>query len=207
VGQRLPVKIVRRAALQIRANRLTVGIEGGDIHRNSEERRGEITADPRAITRPDDSLLTYYVLVSLCALFAFPIVFLPLFVRFKTLRYEFDGEGVKMSWGFFFRREVYLTYRRIQDIHVNRNLVERWMGLAKVPIQTASGTSGPTMKIEGIRNPEPLRDFLYERMKGAREDEGAWSPGTTEGDEALAILREIRDALRGIGPKTRGPGS
>ena len=54
-------------------------------------------------------------------------------------------------------REVYLTYRRVQDIHVTRNLIERWMGLAKLPIQTASGTSGATMTIEGIRNPE---DFV-----------------------------------------------
>jgi putative membrane protein len=98
-----------------------------------------MAADPRTIKRPDDSLLTYYLLVSLCTLFAFPIVFIPLYVRFRTLRYEFDDDGVKMSWGLLFHREVYLTYRRIQDIHVNRNIVERWMGLAKVPIQTASG--------------------------------------------------------------------
>ncbi len=153
-----------------------------------------MTTDPRTITRPDDSLLTYYVLVSLCALLAFPIVFIPLYIRFKTLRYEFDDEGVKMSWGFLFHREVYLTYRRIQDIHVNRNIVERWMGLAKVPIQTASGTSGPTMRIEGIRNPEPLRDFLYERMRGAKAESGE-APGAGE-DAALALLVEIRDELR-----------
>jgi uncharacterized protein len=155
-----------------------------------------MTTDPRAITRPHESLLTYYILVSLCALFAFPIVFIPLYIRYRTLRYEFDDKGVKMSWGFFFYREVYLTYRRIQDIHVNRNIVERWMGLATVPIQTASGTSGPTMKIEGIRNPEPLRDFLYERMRGAKEEAGLPSSGESAGDEALALLTQIRDELR-----------
>jgi uncharacterized protein len=155
-----------------------------------------MTTDPRAITRPDESLLTYYVLVSLCTLIAFPIVFIPLYIRYRTLRYEFDDQGVKMSWGLLFYREVYLTYRRIQDIHVNRNIVERWMGLAKVPIQTASGTSGPTMRIEGIRNPEPLRDFLYERMRGAKEEAGLLSSGEASGDEALALLTEIRDELR-----------
>ena len=98
-----------------------------------------------------------------------------------------------MRWGFFFRQEVYLTYRRVQDIHVTRNIVERWMGLAKVPIQTASGTSGATMRIEGIRDPEPLRDFLYEQMRGARAaDDDAESPQ----DESLQVLREIRDELR-----------
>ena len=156
------------------------------------------TSDPfdaSAITRPDDSLLTYYIIISLVALVAFPFVFVPLFIRFKTMSYRFDDQGVSMSWGFFFRREVYLTYRRVQDIHVTRNIVERWMGLAKMPIQTASGTSGATMTIEGIRNPEPLRDYLYARMRGARVLDTDISPDTHQ-DEALQLLREIRDALR-----------
>ncbi len=46
--------------------------------------------DPRAINRPDDSLLTYYLLVSLASLPLFPFVFIPLYIRFKTLRYRFD---------------------------------------------------------------------------------------------------------------------
>ncbi len=149
--------------------------------------------DARTITRPDDSLLTYYILVSLAALVAFPIVFLPRYIRFKTMQYCFDDEGVSMRWGLLFRREVYLTYRRVQDIHVTRNIIERWMGLAKVPIQTASGSSGATMTIEGIRNPELLRDYLYERMRGAR---GPAEDTARPEDEALALLRQIRDALR-----------
>ncbi len=84
----------------------------------------------------------------------------------------------------------------MQDIHVTRNLLERWMGLAKVPIQTASGTSGATMTIEGIRNPEPLRDFLYERMRGARGLDQPSPSGAPPGDEVLGLLREIRDELR-----------
>lgn len=158
------------------------------------DRQREAPFDASAITRPHDSLLTYYILISLPSLLAFPFVFIPLYVRFKTMRYRFDEDGVAMRWGLLFRREVYLTYRRIQDIHVTRNIIERWMGLAKVPIQTASGTSGATMTIEGIVNPEPLRDYLYERMRGARgeDEEDAARPE----DEALMLLREIRDDLR-----------
>ena len=152
--------------------------------------------DATTITRPDDSLLTYYFLVSLPSLIAFPVVFIPLYIRFKTMEYHFDDEGVSMRWGYFFRREVFLTYRRVQDIHVTRNIVERWMGLAKVPIQTASGASGATMKIEGIRDPEPLRDFLYERMRGARGLDGESAGSAGSADEALELLREIRDALK-----------
>lgn len=160
------------------------------------DQRDDRSFDATAITRPDAALLRYYIIVSLFALIGFPFVFIPLFIRFKTMRYRFDDEGVSMRWGFFFRHEVYLTYRRLQDIHVTRNIIERWLGLAKVPIQTASGTSGPTMRIEGIRDPEPLRDYLYARMRGAHglNEEDAHAVGSTE-DEALALLREIRDAL------------
>lgn len=78
--------------------------------------------DATKITRPDDSLLVYYFIISLLATVAFPLMFVPLFIRFKTLRYRFDQKGVSMCWGFFFRREVYLTYARLQDIHVTRNM-------------------------------------------------------------------------------------
>lgn len=150
--------------------------------------------DATSITRPVKALMVYYFIVSLLAVVFFPLAFTPLFIRFKTLRYRFDDEGVYMCWGYFFRKEVYLTYRRLQDIHVTRNILERWMGLAKVSIQTASGTSGPTMRIEGIRDPEGLRDFLYARMRGAKGEDD--SVDSNQDDEAVSLLEEIRDELR-----------
>jgi uncharacterized protein len=156
--------------------------------------------DPASITRPDAALLKYYLIVAALTLAGFPFVMLPLFFKFTTLKYRFDDKGVSMSWGILFHRETYLTYRRIQDIHVTRNLIHRWLGLAAVAVQTASGTSGAEMTIEGIRNPEALRDFLYAQMRGARGDgeeaaQGA-SPAAAAADEALDLLRGIRDDLR-----------
>jgi membrane protein YdbS with pleckstrin-like domain len=162
--------------------------------------------DPTAITRPDRALLWYYVLIALLTGPAFPITVLPLLFKYETLRYRFDPSGVSMSWGILWRREIHLTYRRIQDIHLTRNLIQRWMGLATVAIQTASGSAAAEMSIEGILRAGPLRDHLYDQMWGARGDtqpggaaEGAvieTSGPPAEGDEALALLREIRDLLR-----------
>lgn len=157
---------------------------------------------PESITRPDASLLRYYLLVSIFSGPAFPFVFLPLFFKYETLRYRFDDRGVSMSWGILFRKEVYLTYRRIQDIHLTRNLIQRWMGLATVSIQTASGSSGPEMSIEGILQADALRDYLYTQMRGARgmvEPESIASPDgepLLPDDEALVLLRDIRDSLQ-----------
>jgi uncharacterized protein len=159
--------------------------------------------DPRTIERPDPALMTYYVLVSLLTLVGFPIVLLAYYIRYRTLRYKFDDEGVSMSVGLLFKKEILLTYRRIQDIHVSRNLFERWLGLASISIQTASGASGTEMTLVGIREPELLRDYLYTRMRGARGDASAGGAAARapsahrapDVDEVLTLLRDIRDRL------------
>lgn len=156
--------------------------------------------DPRQVTRPDRALLTYYMIIALLSNVALPVVLLPLIFKYETLRYRFDDEGIAMSWGFLFRREIHLTYRRIQDIHLTRNLLQRWLGLATVSVQTASGSSSPEMNIEGIPQADALRDFLYFKMRGARDDRaaaaGAAHSTAVPADEALGLLTEIRDALR-----------
>ncbi|MDX2116523.1 MAG: PH domain-containing protein [Planctomycetota bacterium] len=158
--------------------------------------------DPRQVTRPADVLLRYYGFIALCSLIAFPITMLVLYCKFVTLRYRFDDDGVSMSWGVLFRREINLTYRRIQDIHVTRGILQRWMGLATVSIQTASGSATPEMQIEGVLEYEALRDFLYAKMRGSREESappaGAAGDLDGPGDEALELLGQIASDLRAV---------
>jgi uncharacterized membrane protein YdbT with pleckstrin-like domain len=157
--------------------------------------------DPAKITRPSPVLLNYYVLTTaaatLCIIPLTIVALLPSLFKYRSLRYRFDDEGVSMAWGVLFRREINLTYRRIQDIHVTRNLFQRWMGLATVAIQTASGSSTPEMSIEGILEVDQLRDFLYSKMRGARGevDDGGAGEADEPADEALRLLHEIRDEL------------
>ncbi|HEV7225545.1 MAG TPA: PH domain-containing protein [Pirellulales bacterium] len=162
------------------------------------------STDPRQITRPDSALMRYYLLVSLLTGPGFFLAILPLWFKYETLRYRFDDEGISISWGILFRREVHLTYRRIQDIHLTRNLLQRWMGLATVSVQTAAGSANPEGTIEGVLAADELRDFLYAKMRGVREHppeatapEAAAPPsGQAAADgEPLVLLREIRDAL------------
>ena len=63
---------------------------------------------------------------------AFLFVLLPLYFRYHTMRYAFDEEGVHMRWGILFRKEINLTYARIQDIHITSGPLQRWLGLANV---------------------------------------------------------------------------
>jgi putative membrane protein len=109
------------------------------------------------------------------------------------MRYRFDTDGIHMQWGIIFRREVLLNYSRIQDIHLRSNLIERWLGLARIEIQTASGSATANMTLEGMEDPEGMRDFLYSRMRGTRIEKAG-----TAADPLAAVLHEIAGELREI---------
>ncbi|MDP1581355.1 MAG: PH domain-containing protein [Candidatus Didemnitutus sp.] len=155
----------------------------------------------RAIERPHPDLWKYYLIS--CSAFppAFPFLILPAWFRYTTLRYQFTEEGISMRWGILFRREVIINYARIQDIHLKSNLIERWLGLAKIMVQTASGNSGAEMTIEGIKEFEPLRDYLYSKMRGvkdapARSVSEPFTAHAASQSELAAALREVARELR-----------
>jgi putative membrane protein len=92
-------------------------------------------------------------------------------------------------------------------------VIQRWLGLANVEIQTASGSTGAELVIEGFKNYEAIRDFLYTRMRGyVSQQHGAReqapientmieqpAPGSANedgNDEMIKLLIGIRDELR-----------
>jgi uncharacterized membrane protein YdbT with pleckstrin-like domain len=148
-----------------------------------------------SLERPHPALWKYYVIV---AVLSGPGIFITLpylFFRYHTLRYRFDDEGVHMKVGLLFRREVNLTYARIQDIHLRSGFIQRWLGLANVEIQTASGSSNAEVVIEGFKEFEAIRDFLYTRMRGYQGRKAAPPQTTSPDGELLTVLHAIRDEL------------
>jgi membrane protein YdbS with pleckstrin-like domain len=161
-----------------------------------------------AIERPGKALWTYYLLRCLVIPPLFPILVLPFYFRYHTMRYRFTAEGISMSWGILFRHEVILNYARIQDIHLRSNLIERWLGLARILVQTASGSAAAEMCLEGLKEFEAVRDFLYARMRGVKEPHRpapALAPhvpapalDAASVAELTATLREVCGELRGL---------
>lgn len=160
-----------------------------------------LKAQVTAITRPEPALLTYYLLTAALTVVGFLFAALPLYFRYHTLRYRFDDEGLSVGHGILFRREVHLTYARMQDIHLKQNVLERWLGIGTVTVQTAGASDSGDVHIEGVRDFEGVRDYLYARMRGVREP----SAPKLEGDTAL--LAEIRDELRAAARALRAPES
>jgi putative membrane protein len=155
----------------------------------------------RGVRRPHRNLLLYYFLQSLLLGPFFPALLIPRFLRFRTLRYRFDDEGISMSWGALFRREISLTYARLQDIHLTSNFVERRLGLARLALQTAAGSAAAEMTLEGLRDFDELRDFLYSRMRGSRGAPAKVPAEVAHGTpiaQAVAALREATAELRAL---------
>jgi putative membrane protein len=122
------------------------------------------------------------------------------------MRYKFTAEGISMSWGILFRREVIVNYARIQDIHLRSNVVERWLGLAKVMVQTASGNAGAEMTLEGLQQFEAVRDFLYAHMRGVKDHARpapAAQPAPAGEMPAAPADAELAAALRAVAHELR----
>ncbi len=154
-----------------------------------------VPADIAAVERPCPALMKYYIFKAIVTNVAAPVTLLLLYFRYHTMRYRFDTEGIHMKWGILMRHEIMLNYSRIQDIQLRSNAVERLLGLARIEIQTASGTSGSEMVLEGLTDHAAMRDFLYSRMRGARHGQDTPAPAA---DSLAGILTEIANELRAI---------
>jgi putative membrane protein len=133
-----------------------------------------------------------------------------LFIKYRTMRFRVDEEGIWKRQGLLWRHETNVAYRRIQDIHLTSDIIQRWLGLATVSIQTAAGSSTAEVTIEGVLEAHALRDYLYTRMRGVRDGAVAaahvpkGASGGESHDETLALLTEIRDSLRQLETRLRG---
>jgi membrane protein YdbS with pleckstrin-like domain len=162
---------------------------------------------PMGLRRPHRNLLAYWLLQSLILGPFFFVLFLPRLFKYRSLRYDLREDGVAAEWGVLFRHEISLGYGRIQDIHLASNVVERWLGLARIQIQTASGSSAAEMTIEGLPDYLAVRDWIYARTRGAAGRRGAGAetaaavagaePGG-EPDGVAAALREVAGELRRV---------
>ena len=85
--------------------------------------------------------------------------------------------------------------------------IERAFGLARVQVQTASGASAAEITVEGLKEYELVRDFLYSRMRGVRAlnqcaaAQTSVEPASAEpvvGDELSRVLQEVANELAGI---------
>ena len=117
---------------------------------------------------------------------------LVLYFRFHTMRYRFDAEGIHMAWGILMRHErLCSTTRAFRTSNCDRISWERWLGLARIEIQTASGSSGSEMTLE-VASLTTLPCAIFFTPKCEAPTTGNNVPtGAGSADSLAGILTEV----------------
>jgi membrane protein YdbS with pleckstrin-like domain len=122
----------------------------------------------------------------------------------KRYHFEFTEERIIVKRGVFTKRVVNLPYDRIQNVVISQGILERMAGVYSLNIETAGGTVrqstmafGSDAAIQGLEDPEPLKDFIHWMVKRTKEDvvdDGVsfTSARTGKDKTQLAMLRELQ---------------
>jgi len=122
----------------------------------------------------------------------------------KSYHYEFTEDRIIVTRGVISKRTAHIPYEKIQNLVIGQSLLERLAGVYSISVETAGApvrTSGLAFysdaSIQGLLDPEPLKDFIYWMVK--RKTESGDTDGITftsakmkKDKTDLALLRELQ---------------
>ena len=125
---------------------------------------------------------------------------------YRSLRYEVQDDEVVVNAGLWTKSVKHVPYRTVTNLEVKRDVVDRWLGIGTLNIQTAgmSGQKGAEERLVGLTNVQGVYESVAEELRRFR---GGMAPtqadvemepavGQPEGlGEILAEVRAIRKSL------------
>ena len=125
---------------------------------------------------------------------------------YRSLRYEIQDDEVVVYAGIWTKSVKHVPYRTVTNLQVKRDIVDRWLGLGTLNIQTAgmSGQTGVEERLVGLSDVQEVYEVVAEELRRFR---GGMAPTqadvevepevTSQGSlgEILAELRAIRKSL------------
>jgi membrane protein YdbS with pleckstrin-like domain len=115
-------------------------------------------------------LLTLAVSIPLLLIIAIALWWIGAY--FRSIRYHFTALEIVWERGVWFRQSGIVPYRLITAVTITQGPVYRFLGISRLSVQTdgnAPGTASTMdFKIDGITEPELLRDFIITRMQEER---------------------------------------
>ena len=136
-----------------------------------------------------------------------PITYFLQRLNYEMRWYIVTDRSLRIRSGVVWLQEMTMTFANIQEIHVNANPIERWLGLANVEVRSAGGggsdehgarSSGHVGTFAGVDNAEAIRDLLVERLRVYRDS--GLGEKTVEAREPLALsaAREVLQETRAL---------
>ena len=93
---------------------------------------------------------------------------------YQRFEYELTEDTFDLASGVVSRRDREIPYRRIQNVGISRNVVQRLAGIAEVSLETAGGSSAEAqLRYVSFEEAQRLQDELSERKRHRSHSESA----------------------------------
>ncbi|MDY7080069.1 MAG: PH domain-containing protein [Chloroflexota bacterium] len=124
---------------------------------------------------------------------------------YRSLSYEIQDDEVIVRVGIWTKSVKHVPYRTVTNLTVNRGILDRWLGLGTLNIQTAgmSGSTGAEESLVGLTNVEEVYEIVateLRRFRGGMAPTAAGvegEPAVVSTDALNAILTQVR-AIRKV---------
>ena len=143
-----------------------------------------------------DSIFTILIVIGLAVLgvcVVFACIWAPLY--YKSVVYHLNDTEMTWKRGVFFRKTGIVPYNRITNVDIVQGQVMRLFGISHLKIETAGGgasKSSAEIQLEGISDPEPLRQLIMDFVRGQKP--AAAATGTeykSQNADLQALLEEV----------------
>jgi hypothetical protein len=88
----------------------------------------------------------------------------------RTIRYRCTPSGISWERGVWFRQTGSVPYHRITALDITQGPISRYLGISLLKVQTPGSSAGSAstteLKIEGITEPEVLRECIMMQVQG-----------------------------------------
>lgn len=148
-----------------------------------------------------DSIFTILIVIGLAVLgvcVVFACIWAPLY--YKSVVYHLNDTEMTWKRGVFFRKTGIVPYNRITNVDIVQGPVMRLFGISHLKIETAGGgasKSSAEIQLEGISDPEPLRQLIMDFVRGQKP--AAAATGTeykSQNADLQALLEEVASIRR-----------
>jgi putative membrane protein len=116
------------------------------------------------------ALFLAYAFVATLICYAIMISINAWYIKTYIHRYYYDcnDQFVTIKKGVFAPTEIHVQYQKIQDVYVDQDLLDRFMGIYDVHIASATVTSGIEAHIDGVDQPvaESIKNFMLAKIQG-----------------------------------------
>jgi uncharacterized membrane protein YdbT with pleckstrin-like domain len=116
-----------------------------------------------------------FIIIPVASLLSLVLCFVWAKISYRLYRYELTDAGFRKEYGVIMKRQTTIPYDRIQNIDIERGIVDRILGLSNLKVQTAGkivveGITSDEGRLPGLskKGAEELRDELLRRAHESR---------------------------------------